>query len=278
VTNVTISTSDSTLTAIQDPDGNATNFRYNANKLLDKLINRHGDTTRYAYNANSWLVDSTLAPRVPIDAGGGSTTNQTPAGTAIPWQTIGVPTATTVTTAAMPALMSAIKATLRDPLNRATTYTVNADGRSLVTTTPLNQTTTVVRDPSWTEVPIRVTGADGGTDTLSYTADTPNLVRAVAAGDSAVNYHYGVAGQVDSVWTKGQLAERAFLNSTTTLTDSIRAGSSDSLTTHYTYDSYHRPVSGNRREWACGDLSLRCGLREPGQHHRAGGELRPQAV
>ena len=102
VTHVTINTGDSTLTAIKDPDGDSTRFLYNTNKALTTLIDRRGDTTRYAYDTHSWLVDSMVAPTVPIDAGSGSTTNKQPVTTVSPWQTLGIPTASTVSTPATP--------------------------------------------------------------------------------------------------------------------------------------------------------------------------------
>jgi len=240
LTNITIATSDSTLTAIQDPDGVSTNFRYNANTLLEKIINRRGDTSRVVYNANSWLLDSAVSPRVPIDAGGGSTTNQTPSIAFTPWQSIGIPASSTATTAATPVAASSILMTVRDPLGRVTTMRVNLDGQPIVVNEPLSHTTTIVRDGSWTDLPTRITHPNGGTDTLAFTANTPNLTRLVAAGDSVRNFHYGVSGEQDSTWTLGQLARRDFLNGTTGLADSTRLGGKDSLTSKFTYDTQRR--------------------------------------
>jgi uncharacterized protein RhaS with RHS repeats len=102
--------SDSTLAAIVDLDGDSTRFLYNSNKLLTQVIDRRGDTTRYAYDSHSWLLDSVIAPTIPIDAGSGSTTLQHPITTLTPWQTVGVPTSSTTSSPAMPIADSAVHA------------------------------------------------------------------------------------------------------------------------------------------------------------------------
>jgi YD repeat-containing protein len=279
VTYVTIATGDSTLTAIKDPDGDSTRFVYNTNKVLTTLIDRRGDTTRYAYDTHSWLVDSIVAPRVPIDAGGGSTTLNTPITTVSPWQTLGIPTSSTTTTPATPVASSTIKGTLVDPLGRSTIYTVDLDGAPLSTTGPLSQTVTVTRDGLWTELPVKVTYPTGGVDTMQFAANTPNLTYGQPAGDSASNYLYGVNGQLDSLWSQGTLALHAFLHSGTGLADSVRVGGTDSLMTQYTYDAQRRvltvrDVNGHTATY----VRLRSDVWERRQRYRTRGDIRSTEV
>jgi YD repeat-containing protein len=78
---------------------------------------------------------------------------------------------------------------------------------------------------------------------MQYTPNTPNLTYGQSAGDSAYNARYGANGQLDSLWTQGDLAFHAFLQSATGLTDSVRAGGTDSLLTVYTYDAHRRVLT-----------------------------------
>ena len=146
---------------------------------------------------------------------------------------------------------------------------MDLDGAPLSTTGPLSQTVTITRDGLWTELPVKVTYPTGGMDTMSFTANTPNLVYGKAAGDSASNYLYGTNGQVDSLWAQGTLALHAFLETGTGLPDSVRAGGTDSLRTQYTYDAQRRVLDGEGRQWAYDDLRLRSDLWECRQCRRA---------
>ena len=230
--------SDSTLRLIKDPDGDSTIVAYDASKRFSKFVDRRGDTTTYNYDANSWKLTELDLPRIPADAGGGTTINVVPKIKYSPWQTLGVPTtATSSSSKATPIAKSAVQATITDPIGRVTTFTVNRWGQPLVITDPASRVTTITRSGI---LPSKVVYPDSGIDTVAYVTGTPFVSYSKTAGDSAVNYHYGTANQVDSIWGPGIRAEHRFLAATTGRIDSVRYGGTNTAKARYTYDGNNR--------------------------------------
>ena len=233
--------SDNTLRTMTDPDGIATNVTYDGSGRLGSIIDRRGDTTTYVYDSHSWKLTELDLPRIPVNAGSGSTVNTVPKIKDTPWQTLGVPTvATSSGSPATPIALSSIHGTVTDPIGRVTTYTVNRWGQPLVITDPASRVTTVVRSGI---LPIRVSRPTGGTDTISYVTNTPLMSYYRMAGDSAVNYHYGTANQMDSTWGTGQPTVVRFLQATTGRVDSLWTNHEDSSKIRLTYDTYNRLTS-----------------------------------
>jgi RHS repeat-associated protein len=141
---------------------------------------------------------------------------------------------------ATPALQSAVKASLTDPIGRTTTFTVTRWGQPMRSIDPAGDTTTVTYQGY---LPMTVVHPTGGVDTMLYVTGTPLVSYVHAAGDSLVNYKYGAKNQVDSVWGPSLKAEWRFLNATTGRIDSIRYAGTNSLKTRYGYDSYNRLTS-----------------------------------
>lgn len=229
VTPVTVG-ADSTLRAIQDPDGYSTQFRYDQARRLDTVINRRGDTTRFVYRADSsWKLAAVVAPRVPVDAGGGSTTLQTPTVTLGAWQVSSVPTGPTSTTPATPLLTSAIKGSVTDPGGHATSFTVNRWGQPMTITDAASGVTSITRSGT---LPIVITHPWGGVDSARYNASgLPTWIR--PAGRDSTSFRYGSGFAIpDSIWGPNQIARRIFLDGKGNVT-SIRLAGLTNSTTHY---------------------------------------------
>jgi len=227
--------SDSTLRSIQDPDGHSTQFVYDASRRLAKIISRRGDTTTFAYNATSWKLDSLLSPRVPIDAGGGTTTLQSPVVRYGPWQTVGVPTGTTASVPFVPVAPDSVVARVTDPEGHLTTYTVDRWGQPLVTTDALGRVTTISRSGP---LPVRVVYPSGAKDSAAYN------------GQGLMTYS-APAGQNPSTITYGAYALPTQITGSSQPTETFKYGlhGRDSLatvaglTTHYYADMFGRDTA-----------------------------------
>jgi len=242
LTSVTVA-SDSTLTAITDPDNVSSRFAYDTQRRLYKLVTREGDTTTVYYQQVTWKVDSVASPRFTLDPrlyGGGQTGRLVTAYR--PWQTIGMPTTTTVNTAATPARADTIRATITAPGGHVIAFTVNRWGEPVQTTegvgTPLARVTTVYR----TDVrPDSVRHHEGGVDRFWYTG--AYLTSQQLTGQSRQYLEIGNFGQVDSSWGgtgSGIVAERMFLGLRGHV-DSLRMGSL--YKAKFTYDARHRVLT-----------------------------------
>ncbi len=242
-TSITVA-SDSTLTTWTDPDAVASRFGYDASRRLSKSVNRHGDTTTVTYNASSWKIASTVSPSFAVDPrlyGAGQTRQL--ATTYSPWQTVSLPTSSTVSTLAPAVLADTIRGSVVDPGGHVTASTVDRWGQSLVTTiapgTALARVTTVYRRSLKTFAD-SVRHHEGGVDRFTYDESRGLPVSLQMAGQNAVNMRYGANAQVDSIWGTGTPAQRIFLG-LRGRADSVRTAGA--YTTRYTYDSRDRVVS-----------------------------------
>ncbi len=198
LTSTLVSTADNTLLRIVDPDGLGTNFTYDSDDRLSRMIGKAHDTTRYVYRTDdSWKLDSVVMPRVPIDNGSGGTTLQTPKVAYSPWQVMGVPATTTSSTPATPLVSDSVKATVTDPLGYATTIKVDHWGQPLGITDPLGNVTTIQRDGAAHLFATEVTDPLGRVDQYSYSG--PFLIVSHPHDQPATNITYDDWGMPDTV-------------------------------------------------------------------------------
>jgi RHS repeat-associated protein len=198
-----VSTADSTLSGISDPDGKGTSFVYDSRGRLSKMIGgRASDTTQYVYRTDSsWKLASVVMPSVPIDNGSG-TTPQTPVVTYAPWQIAGVPTIATNTTPATPVPVDSVKAVITDPLGHATTFKVDRWGQPLKITDPLGNVTMIERGDAAHLFATEVIDPLGQVDQYSYSG--PFLVVSHPHGQPATNISYDAWGMPDTVSGGGE--------------------------------------------------------------------------
>ncbi|MGH7719686.1 MAG: RHS repeat domain-containing protein [Gemmatimonadaceae bacterium] len=234
VTLVTVE-SDSTLRAFIDPDNDSTRFAYDASRRLETVVSRRGtDTTKYAYGTQSWKLIKTTLPRIPIDAGGGTTVDSTPVITYQPWHTVGVPTAATSSAArAAPAKQDSILAKVIDAAGRTTSMTVDRWGQPLKVTDPLGRVTTIERVGPF---PQSITHPTGAVDRMLYSGHQLQWTK--PAGQDTTYFQYGAYDRVIQVWGPAQPAQH-FKTGVNGRVDSVRVGTS-SYTTHYRYDTRGR--------------------------------------
>jgi len=126
--------------------------------------------------------------------------------------------------------------TIVDPISRASTFTADRWGEPLVITDPASRTTTITRTGI---LPTLVVGPTGSVDSISYVAGLPLVSRMHTVGDSAVNYHYGAASQVDSIWGPGQATENHSLNTAGQVLG-VWYNDQTATETFYQYDAQHR--------------------------------------
>lgn len=224
-TTITVA-SDSTLRVIKDPDGDSTRFAYDGSRRLATVTDRRGGATDFHYDAQSWKLDSIRQPQIVV----GSSQSVRPTTRLVPWQTVGVPTASTQSTLAQVVSASAPTAQIRDPKNNLTSLAVDRWGQPLEISDPLQRVTTITRSGIF---PTRIVHASGGVDSMTHTG--PFLTSVRRAGQNRVDIRYGAYGQPDSVSGTGWPARRIFLG-TGGRTDSVRLGGADSLKWRYTYD------------------------------------------
>jgi RHS repeat-associated protein len=198
-----VSTADSTLSGISDPDGKGASFVYDSRGRLSKMVgSRASDTTQYVYRTDSsWKLASVVMPRVPIDNGSG-TTPQTPVVAYAPWQVVGVPTITTSATPAAPLPLDSVKAVITDPLGHATTFKVDRWGQPLKITDPLGNVTTIERGDAAHLFATEVIDPLGQTDQYSYSG--PFLVVSHPHGQPATRISYDAWGMPDTISGGGQ--------------------------------------------------------------------------
>jgi RHS repeat-associated protein len=231
-TNLTVP-SDSTLTAIQDPDGVSTTLQYDGSRRLWKVTDRGGNTTTLAYQtingkATGKLVTVT-APAVPIYTGG----TAAPVVTYSPWQTIGVPYTSTVSTPYPVVTPDTVYGREISPTGDTMRFTVDRWGQPIQTTDPLGRTTSVLYTGAG--LPSRVTYPTGAYDTLAY--NSSGLVTYSAqAGTTPTNIRYTAWALADSVWGTDQRAVRMFVSGGKV--DSVRVART--YISKYQYDSRGR--------------------------------------
>jgi RHS repeat-associated protein len=241
VTTVRVSTTDSTLQAWFDPDGDSTTFGYDAAKRLTSVVNRRRDTTKFVYATDSsWKLSQVVSPAVPVDTGTngptGSTQRQSPTVTYTNWQTAGVPHVRTDVTPGRPVVTSSVGATVVGALQDTSTFTPDRWGEGLILVDALHDTTTIARDNNG--YPRSIAHADGGHASLFYSSAGLLSSQAPPGGVNTF-YGYGVYGQVDSIYGPQSPETEMFLNAT-------HGGRVDSTKingaakTAYTYDGLDR--------------------------------------
>jgi RHS repeat-associated protein len=193
VTTVTVDASRN-LQSIADPDSKSTGFTYDASGRLYTATDRQGGVQQFNYDSFSWKVTSILLPSIPVDAGGGSTTNAQPSIGLTPWMDKGVPRSSTATLPKAAFAPTDISANVSDPDGRITSFAPDRYGQPVWTTDNLANLTTIVRSGIF---PTSVTHPDGSIDTYTYSGALLSSMK--LAGDSAVRFTYGPAGQVATV-------------------------------------------------------------------------------
>jgi len=191
---MSVNVSGNQLTSITDPDTHGENFGYDASGRLSTVTDRGGNTKTIAYNAFTWRIASETFPTVPIDAGGGSTTNAAPVIQYTAWQGFGVPQGSTATTPASIIPLGTIQGSIKDPTNHITAYRVGSWGQPTTITDALNRTTSI----SDALLPTNVNHPDGTYE--QYTYNGPYLTGKYHSGGSWEYYSYTTDGQIDSVW------------------------------------------------------------------------------
>lgn len=237
-TDITVA-ADSTLQAIEDPDSISTRFRYDSRRRLSVVVNRRGDSTRYVYRADSsWKLDSLVLPAVPVDAGGGLTTMQTPVFVLADWHVHGVPMTITGSSPAAPASTNSPSDTLIDPEGHIVRSTVDRWGEPLTVTDALGGQVFITRSGT---LPTSITYPDGGTDSVRYSGGLPVWIR--PTGADSTNFRYGSGfGVADSISGPNQLSQRIFVDAHGNVTR-IRFGGADSDTVAYHVDTRGRITS-----------------------------------
>lgn len=186
--------SDRNLSSITDPDTKSTSFTYDGSGRLSTATDRQGGTQQFNYDSFSWKVSSILLPQIPVDAGGGSTTNANPSIGFTPWMDKGVPRSSTATIPKAAFAPSDISANVSDPDGRITSFTPDRYGQPLTMTDLLANVTTIVRSGLF---PTSVTYPDASVDTYTYSGALVSSFK--PAGDSAVRFTYGPAGQIETI-------------------------------------------------------------------------------
>lgn len=230
-TTISVDPATNLLRSIQDPDGIATTFAYDASSRLRTVTDRRGGVTTYSYDPFGKLA-SVDRPAIAIGA-----TTASPRVSYSAWQPVSVPTGPTATTPAQPVAVSTVTGAVSDPLGHRTSFTVDRWGQPLLITDPLGRVTTITRSGLFPSSIRRLTGA---TDLFTFVG--PELRSLTIAGQMQRNIRYGGWGQPDSVGGAGWASVRAALG-TTGLPNWVRVGSADSLRLSFTYDSRGRATT-----------------------------------
>ncbi len=198
---------DHSLQTISDPDSRSTGFTYDASGRLSTVTDRQGGVQQFTYDSFSWKVTSVKLPQIPVDAGGGGTTNANPTITYSPWQDLGVPRTSTATIPKAPFSPADISGNVTDADGRILGFTPDRYGQPLTMTDRLANVTTITRSGIF---PSTVTHPDGSIDTYTFTG--ARLTRQQLAGDSAITLTYGAAGQLATISGPGVDDETRVLN------------------------------------------------------------------
>ena len=227
--------SDSTLQTIQDPDGKSTRFGYDASSRLSTIIDRRGDTTRFTYRSdNSWKLASVTGPRVPVDAGNGTTTMQAPMVLDSAWQPLGVPTSSTSGTPAVPLATALVVASVTDPAGHRTRFSVDHWGEPVTTWDALGDSLTITRSGM---LPIKIPSLMGGVDSIRYNSAGLPVALYPAGRDSTVLAYGSGFATPDSIWGPHQISERMVLDSVGNIASIKYAGQPSSI--EYDFHDHH---------------------------------------
>lgn len=236
-TNITVP-SDTTLTAIQDPDGVSTTFQYDGSKRLWKVTDRRGSMTTLAYQTisskSTGKLTTVTAPAVPIFGEG----TVAPVVSYTPWQPVGVPYATTASTPYALVRPDTVYGRITDPGGHVTRFTVGRWGQPVAQIDALADTTITTYDANG--LPIRVVYPTGVKDTIGYNASgLPIFVRA-AGRDSATYIRYAAWAQPDSVWGYQVPLVRNFIGPNGRVDSTLTLSAAGAAVTKYLYDARGR--------------------------------------
>ncbi|MDP1860140.1 MAG: hypothetical protein Q8K82_15800 [Gemmatimonadaceae bacterium] len=230
---------DSTLTTWTDPDGVATRFGYDAQRRLQMVVNRRGDSTVFAYDAVTWKLASTRSPLFTTVLGDTARLTNNFG----PWQTVAVARGSTLVTPLLAVRADTVRGAITTPGGLITAFTVDAWGQPVVTTVQpglTGQQVTRVFRTAGSPLADSVQSPIGGIDRFRYAADGL-LAWQQLAGQDSVRIQYGLFGQPTSV-TGPKLASQTFHYTT------ARRGQPDSVTvagtstTRFVYDSLFRLI------------------------------------
>jgi len=221
------------LTAIGDPDNDSTKFVIDATFQLWKVIDRRGDTTQFGYDSpnSSHKLTFITYPKVAIFGAG----TVSPTESHYPWQTVGVPYASTAITPATAPLADTIRARIVDSRGYTSVLQVDAFGAVRRVDDALNRTTTFTRDADSRMV--RDSSPPGHIVRRSWSG--PNLMQVWdSTTGRTINYVYETTwnqltqqvGDADSAWSYWSGGK----------VDSTRVGKASQPVTKYTYDSRGR--------------------------------------
>lgn len=236
-TNVTV-VSDSTLTAIQDPDGVSSTFQYDGSKRLWKLTDRRGSLTTLGYQTISGKATGKLvtvtAPAVPIFGEG----TVSPVVTYTSWQPTGVPYTATASSPYAMIRPDTVYGRITDPGGHVLRFTVGRWGQPVSQINALNDTTVTSYDLNG--MPIRVVYPTGVKDTIGYNASgLPTFVRA-AVKDSATYISYAGWAQPDSMWGYQVPPVRNFIGPNGRVDSTRTWVAGDTTVTRFVYDTRGR--------------------------------------
>jgi len=224
------------LTAITDPDNVSTRFSFDATLLLVQVIDRRGDTTQFGYDTpyQSRKLTRITYPKVPIFGVG----TASPTEAHYPWQTVGVPTASTATTPATAPVADTVRARIIDARGYATSFRVDRFGAVTRIDDAAGRTTTFTRDTN--SLVVRDSSPSG--HVVRRTWSGPNLTQVWdSTTGRIINYTYestwnqlkqgsGDADALQNFWSGGHL-------------DSAAAGTGAlRRVSKYTYDALGRVV------------------------------------
>jgi len=189
------------LTAITDPDNVSTHFAFDTNVLLQKVINRGGDTTSFGYDNLSHKLTSLTFAAAPVYGSG----TVSPTLSQSSWQVVGIPTTSTSTTPAAAPSADTVRARVTDPRGYITVYQVDRFGAITRIDDPAGRTTTYLRDSNSNVV--RDSAPSGHIVRRTWSGSNITQWRDSTTGRT-INYTYEptwneliqISGDADSVW------------------------------------------------------------------------------
>ncbi|HXB23549.1 MAG TPA: RHS repeat-associated core domain-containing protein [Gemmatimonadaceae bacterium] len=226
--------SDSTLRTWTDPDGVSTQFTYDAKRRLGSIIDRNSDTTRFVYDSIAWKLARTIFPRAPFDNGSGGTNTDTSSTSYSPWQLVGVPVGSTVSSPATPVYRDSIKGSVTDAGGVVTLGIFDHWGQFVASWDAFGAKTAIARDSLG--FAMTVTHPSTAVDQYSYVGGQATFV--ALAGMQATYQHYGAYGVLDSM-TTGSQVQKWFLGPAGRV-DSTEVTGSDTTLTRFYYDALYR--------------------------------------
>jgi RHS repeat-associated protein len=186
------------LVSAEDPDNVLTRFTCDSDGKLSTVTDRKNAVTTFVYNAFTWKLSQAILPNIPVDAGGGATTNTSPVINYSPWQAQGLPTSITSSSSPWEAPPSSVvQGSMTDAAGRFTSFKPNRFGQAIDITNPFGVHTTLTMSGI---LPTVITHPNGSTDRYRYDA-FGRMIMSRPAGKDSTNFTYsGALGQLSDVW------------------------------------------------------------------------------